>query len=383
MYMSIGYPVCRVLEDTNANVALSPNGQDVLVQVRGELAKICNIETNQTTSLQVRVKCATFSADGRKLAMALYDSHSAHVHDLDADSYQDLTAEGIGIMTALAFSSDSTKLVTGSNDGKVRVWSIETGACLKIFEHTRHAEVVSVAYSPDGTKVASGGDLYDKRLCIWDIETGNVISRHVPAGYHGVYSMAFSPDSAKLATSSVGVQVWDVASGRRIGWRSNDVLLWNLGNCEQAVVSFSEDGTMIWALGFDFTLRSWDVRFGWGGITELRNQDGTLFNQAVRNLVAADIAVSASTDQLCISKVNTYFWNLKQWKLDGTNIDWESVMRNPVEYVEFGSDALENELKQRFHALIERIPPTLSQELKKIVVSYTGYVATIRNFTYY
>ena len=74
---------------------------------------------------------------------------------------------------------------------------------------------------------------------------------------------------------------------------------------------------------------------------------------------------------------------MKQWKLDGINIDWEQVMRNPVEYVEFGSDALENELKQRFHSLIERIPPTLNPELKKIVVSYTGYVATIRNFTYY
>ena len=223
--MSIGYPVCRVLEDTMANVALSPNGQYVLVQVRGELAKICNIETNQTTSLQVRVKCAAFSADGRKLAMALYDSHSARVHDLDAGSYQDLTAEGIGIMTALAFSSDSTKLVTGSNDGKVRVWSIETGACLKIFEHTPHYEVVSVAYSPDGTKVASGGDLYNKRLCIWDIETGNVISRHVPAGYHGVYSMAFSPDSSILATSSVGVQVWDVASGTQRGWTLGNLSL--------------------------------------------------------------------------------------------------------------------------------------------------------------
>jgi WD40 repeat protein len=72
-------------------------------------------------------------------------------------------------VTALQFSADGKKLVTGSADKFVRLVNLEDGKVIRSFEgHTHH--VLGVSLKKDGKAIASAGA--DNSLKFWDAETG-------------------------------------------------------------------------------------------------------------------------------------------------------------------------------------------------------------------
>ncbi|MBO5839244.1 MAG: hypothetical protein J6R06_06200, partial [Bacteroidales bacterium] len=88
----------------------------------------------------------------------------------DANTGQCLkTLEGhSGWVLSVAYSPDSTKIISGfSVDETIKIWDANTGECLKTLEG--HSDWVrSVAYSPDGTKIISGSG--DTTIKIWGIK---------------------------------------------------------------------------------------------------------------------------------------------------------------------------------------------------------------------
>lgn len=63
-------------------------------------------------------------------------------------------------------------LVSGGTDDTVRLWWLETGEQLRIFEG-HEDEVTSVALSPDGCLVLSGSQ--DETLRVWSLVSGNPV----------------------------------------------------------------------------------------------------------------------------------------------------------------------------------------------------------------
>jgi WD40 repeat protein len=74
------------------------------------------------------------------------------------------------------------------------------------------ASVRSVAFSPDGTTLASGS--WDDTIRLWDVNTGQTIGEPLQGHADWVRSVAFSPDGQTLASGSYDetVRLWDVAT---------------------------------------------------------------------------------------------------------------------------------------------------------------------------
>ncbi|APA11969.1 hypothetical protein sscle_08g067390 [Sclerotinia sclerotiorum 1980 UF-70] len=154
---------------------------------------------------------------------------------------------------SVAFSPDGTKVASGSDDRTIRLWDAATGESLQTLEG--HSNWVrSVAFSPDGTKVASGSD--DRTIRLWDAATGEslqTLEGHLDA----VYSVAFSPDGTKVASGSGDwtIRLWDAATGeslQTLEGHSNWV----------SSVAFSPDGTKVASGSCDRTIRLWDAATG-------------------------------------------------------------------------------------------------------------------------
>ena len=83
-----------------------------------------------------------------------------------------------------AFSPDGTLVAAGGGDSKLTLRSVATGETVQVFDHT--SEVSTCAFSPDGTLVAAGG--YDNKLTLRSVATGETVQEFDHTS--GVYKRA-------------------------------------------------------------------------------------------------------------------------------------------------------------------------------------------------
>jgi WD40 repeat protein/serine/threonine protein kinase len=99
-------------------------------------------------------------------------------------------------LITVSFSPDSKRLVTGEDEGAIRLWDVEPLRQIGVIG--RHSSrIKSVAFSPSGREVCSAGD--DQMIALWDVNARRLITK---IGTHArpVLAVAFSPDGKRIAS---------------------------------------------------------------------------------------------------------------------------------------------------------------------------------------
>jgi WD40 repeat protein len=143
-------------------------------------------------------------------------------------------ADPIGALS-VAWSPDGGRLASAGTDGTVRIWDASSGD--KITELHGHTDLLRcVAWSPDGLRLASSG--HDSVIRVWDADAASTML--TLAGHSDIVrGVAWSRDGKKLASASQDqtVKIWDAATGAEVLTVPIEQSLWG--------VSWNPDATRL------------------------------------------------------------------------------------------------------------------------------------------
>ena len=234
-------------------ISFSPDGSRLAVANMDGAPKVWELAT-QSVVLSIEgemssQKAIAYSPDGRLLATG-GDEGVVRVWDADHGTELSRLALG-GIIHSLSFNSNGSYLVAASEDGSVKVWEVETGN--EVLKLPRISGVYDVAFLAGGNFATA---VQDGTVRVWDVVTGQELLT-LAGPTSTVISVAGSPDGTRIASGAYdgSLRIWDAAPGRELlTIPGHTGVIWN--------VVYSPDGSQVASAGVDGYVRLWNAETG-------------------------------------------------------------------------------------------------------------------------
>jgi WD40 repeat protein len=242
-----------------------------------------------------------FSPDGSVIASASADK-TIKLWKLDRLNNQPFRILSLNSwVRSISFApKDKNHLVSGSQDGDINLWQIDSGKPEKTWEaNDESLPVNSVSFSPNGQVIASGDD--DSRVRLW--HSDGRFWKDLGQDQDKVNSVSFSPKGEMVASMGMDgtIKLWNIDT--------SSSLMTLTGHTDRVnSISFSPDGKMLASASTDNTVKLWSLH---------RNQEKILGQGDEVSQGFKVNRVNFSPDNHKIITVDA-FGSIKLWRRDGS-----------------------------------------------------------------
>ena len=253
-------------------IAFSPDGQTLVVGAEGDATRTWRLDDLAQPSRLLPeppilplpgAGSLAFSPDGRWLAVSGGLRETVTIWDMrDPQAPVALTSHPpVPSPWEAVFMPDNQTLMIGGSPERVWLWTLGSPQAPPSPLPYQSEGIYVFAVSPDGRWLAGAGRA-EGNLQLWDLHNAQMMPIHLPGAQGTITGLAFSPDGHRLA----------VATSRDNASIMNPVLVWDLQQplaIPQALsghrgpvyaVAFSPSGQELASVGYDGTLRVWDLR---------------------------------------------------------------------------------------------------------------------------
>jgi len=310
------------------SVSYSPQGNVVASRGGDRIIRLWGLEDADHRSISYEsglIEDMAFSPKGDSVAFGSKD-RNVRIWNVAPVECRSILIGHAHVIVTIAYSAQGDLLVSMDFNNVVRVWEVETGACRHIMQRDDGAGYI---LSPKGNQVAFYKMWGENNIELWDTATGLCVHR-LPGHKLGIYSVAYSPQGDQLVSGGEGmtVRLWDVETGE-----CRQVMTGHTGGVGK--VLFSPKGDYIASASSDKTVRLWSVESGssrkiskhhGGGVMDLkyspkRNQVASCSSDSTIQLWDAATGVHSRTLTGHRGCVNTISYSPQEDQLVSCSLD--------------------------------------------------------------
>jgi periodic tryptophan protein 2 len=250
-----------------------------------------------------RVTTVRFNATGEWIALGCAQLGQLLVWEWRSETYVLKQQGHYYDVSAVAFSPDGTYLATGADDNKVKVWNAHAGTCFVTFtDHTQ--PVTAVQFLPPAGQALVSASM-DGTVRAFDLVRYRNFRTFTSPTPTQLVSLAVDPSGDVVVAGSQDtfqIFVWNVRTARLL-----DALSGHEGPV--AALAFNPVRPLLASASWDKTVRLWDVFGGGGNVETLRHSHDVLA-----------VAYRPDGKQLCSSTLDgtLHLWDPEEGKLLGT-----------------------------------------------------------------
>lgn len=253
-------------EDIVWSVAFAPDGKTLASGGRNDTIWLWSLAESFGEPMVIKrhkkpVTSVAFTPNGRTLASGSYDG-TIQVWSLAEPRAEPLVFKGHedGVST-IAFAPDGEILASGNYDGTIRVWSLaEPNKEALVFKERIYdadtdftSAVTHVTFTPDSKTLLSGSE--DGTIRLWSLTESN--HQPVVLKQRGM-TPVFAPDGKTLASVADGIELWSLSEPYReavvLKWHEDDV------GISSRSIAFTPNGEMLVSGHSDGTIRLWNLK---------------------------------------------------------------------------------------------------------------------------